>query len=52
MKAVIERAIEILRAGGVDARLSEIWRGGERHYCIVLLNVHSLEEEGGDGTED
>ena len=38
------RAIELLKGAGVDARLSELWRGSERLFCIVLFNVEELEE--------
>ena len=36
-------AIEDLKAAGIDARLSELWHGPERVYCIVLLNVREFE---------
>ena len=36
-------AIEDLQAAGIDARLSELWHGPERVYCIVLLNVREVE---------
>ena len=35
-------AIEDLKAAGIDARLSELWHGPERVYCIVLLNVREV----------
>lgn len=35
-------AIEDLKAAGIDARISELWRGSERVYAIVMLNVREL----------
>lgn len=35
-------AIGVLEATGIDVRLSEYWRGGERVYSLVMVNLHEL----------
>lgn len=42
---VVSLVLSILGKAGVDARLSELWRGGERKYIIVLKNVQELNVE-------
>ncbi len=42
---IISTVLSILDKAGIDARLSELWRGGERKYIIVLKNVQELNVE-------
>lgn len=42
---VVSLVLSILGKAGIDARLSELWRGGERKYIIVLKNVQELNIE-------
>jgi len=39
----IERAIAVLNAAGIDAKLAEHWRGGELQLVIVLRNLSGIE---------
>ena len=39
----VQKTMGILVSVGIDARLSEYWRGGDRLYAIVLLNVRNLQ---------
>jgi hypothetical protein len=42
-QSAVAAAIDLLNRAGVDARLSETWRGGEHRYIIVLVNIDRLD---------
>lgn len=49
---IISMVLSILNKAGIDAKLSELWQGGDRKYIIILKNITELNVEHKDQQHD
>lgn len=49
----IQYAIAVLKEAGIDARLTELWNGGEKRLTIMLKNIENINQcPHGDNWDD